>query len=211
MGVRVRGLVTPSTYFLFIPPCLPMDLTPPFSSEVRPMDSPLDQHPYAQFRKFHSTSTHSLATHFPPVPTLSAIKDLGSWLPSMGSDHGLVTASLSVMAPPSEKLDISPPATPAHGFPYVKHANGITMILSGQKAGTSVLPYYPSGSSISGMVVLSKLENIASLDVKVGDPFICARIRGMPKLISGPSWKGPSLFAKSRQAAGVIPSFHLIG
>ncbi|KAF8491182.1 hypothetical protein F5888DRAFT_1620287 [Russula emetica] len=84
----------------------------------------------------------------------------------MGLDHGPVTAFLSFSGLPSGKLDISPPAVAPHGCPYVKHGSGITVILSGHKAGTS-LPLYPSGSSISGVVVLSKLESIESLDVKL--------------------------------------------
>jgi hypothetical protein len=131
-------------------------------------------HPYAQTRKCRSLSTSSLVAHFPPVPTLPAIKDLESWLPSIGSDRSPMTAFFTVMEPPSsDKLDTSPPALPAHGFPYVKHSNGVTVILSGHKAGTS-LPLYPSGSSICGSVVLSKFEGITSLDVKVSDPFIMA-------------------------------------
>jgi hypothetical protein len=188
-----------------------MDDTIPFSQETKPMDSPLG-HPFA--RKCQSTSTLPLplAAQFPPVPALP-IKDLklGSWHSdsSMESDHGPVTAFVSFMEFPSEKSDISPPAVAPHGCPYVKHGSGITVILSGHKAGTS-LPHYPSGSSINGVVVLSKLESIESLDVKVGDPFIRAVFAAcQAHLLS--SWKDPSLYANSRQAAGVISSFHLIG
>jgi len=184
-----------------------MDVTIPFSQETKPMNSPLG-HPYAH-RKCQSTSKLPLAAHFPPAPTLP-IKDLrlGSWH-SDSLDHGPVTAFVSFMEFPSEKLDISPPAVAPHGCPYVKHGSGITVILSGHKAGTS-LPLYPSGSSISGVVVLSRLESIESLDVKVGDPFICAVPRhGQAHLRS--SWKDRSLYAKSRQGSGVISSFHLIG
>lgn len=152
-----------------------MDDTIPLSQETKPMDSPLG-HPYAQYQKCHPTSNLSLAAHFPPVPALP-IKDLrlGSWHSdsSMVSDHGPVTTFVSFMGLPSDKLDISPPAVAPHGCPYVKHGSGITVILSGHKVGTS-LPLYPSGSSISGAVVPSKLESVESLDVKVGDPFIRA-------------------------------------
>jgi len=51
-------------------------------------------------------------------------------------------------------------------YPYVKHSYGITLLLSGHRAGTS-LPIYHSGSLMSGMVVLSKLQGVASLDVKL--------------------------------------------
>lgn len=144
------------------------------SSHTKPMDSPLG-HPYAQFRKCQSTSSLSLADHFPPVPALPVIKHLklGSWHSdsSIGSNSGPVTAVFSFTGLPSAKLDISPPPAMApHGCPYVKHGSGITVILSGHKAGTS-LPLYPSGSSIRGVVFLSKLESVESLDVKVGDPF----------------------------------------
>jgi hypothetical protein len=171
-GASARGDVSPS-YPSLHP--LAMDDTIPFSQETKPMDSPLG-HPYAQSRKCQSTSIPPLAAHFPPVRALP-IKDLklGSWHSgsSMGLDHGPVTAFVSFMELlPSEKLEISPPpAVAPHGCPYVKHGSGITVILSGHKAGTS-LPLYPSGSSISGVVVLSKLESVESLDVKVGDPFI---------------------------------------
>ena len=151
-----------------------MDDTIPFSQETKPMDSPLG-HPYARSRKCRPPSLLPLVPHFTPVPALP-IKDLklGSWPDSsMRSDHGPVTAFVSFMEFPSEKPDISPPAVAPHGCPYVKHSNGTTVILSGHKAGTS-LPLYPSGSSISGVVVLSKLESIESLDVKVGNPFILA-------------------------------------
>lgn len=173
-GASARGDVTPSSYLL----PLAMDDTIPFSQETKPMNSPLG-HPYAQYQKCQSTSNLSLAAHFPLVPALP-IKDLrlGSWHSdsSVGSDHGPVTTFVSFMGLPSDKLDISPASPPAvapHGCPYVKHGSGITVILSGHKAGTS-LPLHPSGSSISGVVVLSKLESIESLDVKVGDPFIRA-------------------------------------
>ncbi len=139
---------------------------------MKPIDFSLG-HPYAQSRKCCPVANLSLAAHFPPVPTLPAIKDLGSWRPSIGSDRSPMTAFFTVMEPPSDKLDTSPPALPAHGFPYVKHSNGVTVLLSGHKAGTS-LPLYPSGSSLCGSVVLSKFEGIASLDVKVSDPFIKA-------------------------------------
>jgi len=152
-----------------------MDSTISSSQETKPMDSPLG-HPYAQYQKCQSTSFLPLAAHFPPVPALP-IKDLklGSWHSdsSTESDNGPVTAFFSVMGLPSDMLDISPPPVAPHGCPYVKHGSGITVILSGHKAGTS-LPLYPSGSSISGVVVLSKLESVESLDVKVGDPFIRA-------------------------------------
>jgi hypothetical protein len=170
-SASARGDVTPSSSSYLLP--LAMDDTIAFSQETKPMDSP---HPYGQYRKCQSTSILPLADHFPPVPALP-IKDLrlGSWHSdsSMGSGHGPVTAFVSFMELPSEKLDISPPAVAAHGCPYVKHGSGITVILSGHKVGTS-LPLYPSGSSISGVVVLSKLESVESLDVKVGDPFIRA-------------------------------------
>lgn len=145
------------------------------------MDSPLG-HPYAQYRKCQSTTSLSLAAHFPPVPALPATKHLKlESYSSMGSDSGPVTAFLSFSGLPSGKLDISPPVTSptvvapqclhGHGCPYVKHGSGTSVILSGHKAGTS-LPLYPSGSPISGVVFLSKLESVESLDVKVGDLFI---------------------------------------
>jgi hypothetical protein len=177
-GASARGGVTPSFSYLLH---LAMDDTNSSSQDMlmKPMDSPLG-HPYGQYRKCPSSSTLSLAADFPPVPALPAIKDprLGSWNSdsSIGLDHDPVTAFLSFMEFPSAKLDISPPAVAPHGCLYVKHGSGITVILSGHKAGTS-LPLYPSGSSISGMVVLSKLEGIESLDVKVGDPFICVVLR----------------------------------
>jgi hypothetical protein len=187
-----------------------MNATIPFSQDIKPMDSPLG-HPYAQYRKCQSTSSLSLAAHFPPVPALPAIKDLklGSWHSDslMGLDNTPVTTFFSFTGLPSAKRNISPPAVAPHGCPYVKHGSGITVILSGHKAGTS-LPLYPSGSSISGVVFLSKLESVESLDVKVGDP----SFRGMP---SSPwlyrSWKDPSLYGNYRQAAGVITSFSLSG
>jgi len=48
----------------------------------------------------------------------------------------------------------------------VKHASGITLLLSGHKAGTPC-PVYHSGSLISGMVVLSKPSSVTSLEVKL--------------------------------------------
>ena len=161
----VTRLLTPPSYLL---PLV-------FSREVKHMDSPLE-HPYAQYRKCQSTSTLSLAAHFPPVPALPAIKDLSlgsSWhsdSDSSGSDHVPVTAYFSFRP---DKFDISPSALAPHGCPYVKHGSGITVILSGHKTGTS-LPLYPSGSSISGVIVLSKLESVESLEVKVSDPLIRA-------------------------------------
>lgn len=154
-----------------------MDDTTILSREAKHMDSPLG-HPYAQYRKCQSTSTLPLAAHFPPVPALP-IKHLrlGSWDSdsSMALDQVPVTTFLSLTGLPSEKdkpkPDILPPTAAPHGCPYVKHGSGITVILSGHKAGTS-LPLYPSGSSISGVVVLSKLESVESLDVKVSDPLI---------------------------------------
>ena len=176
-----RGDVTPPSYLL----PLAMEDTIPFSQETKPMDSPLG-HPYSRYRKCQSTSTLPLAAHFPPVPALP-IKHLklGSWNSdsSVGSYRSPVTAFVSFMEFPSEKPNISPPAVAPHGCPYVKHGSGITVILSGHKAGTS-LPLYPSGSSISGVVVLSKLETIESLDVKVGDPIHPRRFRGMPSSYS---------------------------
>ncbi len=166
-----------------------MDATTPFSQEMKPMDSPLG-HPYG--RKYQSTSTLSLAAHFPPVPTLPspppAIKDLslGSWHSdsSSGSDlEGPMTAFVSLTGLPSGKRDISPPPVAPHGCPYVKHGSGITVILSGHKAGTS-LPLYPSGSSISGVVFFSNLESVESLDVKVGRSPPSAPFRGMPSSFS---------------------------
>ena len=178
------------------------------------MDSPLG-HPYGQYRKCQSTSTLSLAAHFPPGPAAPpAIKDPreGLWRSdsSMESDRGPVTAFLSFTGLQSvDKLDISPPAVASHGCPYVKHGSGMTVILSGHKAGTS-LPLYPSGSSISGVAILSKLETIESLDVRVSDPFIRAVSQhGQAHLHS--SWKDPSLYAKSRQASGAMSYFYLIG
>lgn len=159
-----RSDVTPS-YLL----PLAMDDTIPLLQETKPMDSPRG-HPYAQYRKRQSTIL-PLAAHFPPVPAVP-IKDLrlASWhSDSSESDNGPLTAFVSFTGLPSNKRDISPPADgppPAHGCPYVKHGSGITVILSGHKAGTS-FPLYRSGSSISGVVVLSKLENVESFDVKL--------------------------------------------
>lgn len=197
-----------------------MDDTISISQETEPMDSPMG-HPYAQSpRKCRSTSTpplRPLAAHFPPVPALP-IKDLrlGSWHSdsSMGSDRGPVTAFVSFMELlPSEKVDNAPPPAVApaapHGCPYVKHGSGVTVILPGHKAGTS-LPLYPSGNLISGVVVLSKLESVESFDVKVGDPFNPPSFAAcQAHLLS--SWKDPSLYAKSRQASGAIRSFYRIG
>jgi hypothetical protein len=178
-----------------------MDDTISLSQEAKHMDLPLG-HPYAQYRKCQSTSTLPLAAHFPPVPALP-IKHLrlGSWDSdsSMASDKGPVTTFLSLTGLPSDKdkPDILPPTVAPHGCPYVKHASGITVILSGHKAGTS-LPLYPSGSSISGVVVLSKLESVESLEVKVSDPLISPACTSSSSLRH--SWKDPSLYAKSRRA-----------
>jgi hypothetical protein len=134
----------------------------PLSRDMKPMYSLL-AHPYSP-RRCQSASTLSMGTQSPHEP---AIKNLGLWHPSMGSDHGSVTAFVSVMGPPSEKKHDAPPLTkPPHEYPYVKHCSGVTVILSGHRAGTS-LPLYPSGSLISGVVVLSKAESAVSLDVKV--------------------------------------------
>lgn len=138
----------------------------PLPPDTKPMYSLL-AHPYAP-RRCQSTSTLSTRALSPHGP---AIKNLGLWHPSMGSDDSSVTAFVSVTGPPSEKLDSSPLSIPIHEYPYVKHSSGVTVILSGHRAGTS-LPLYPSGSLISGVVVLSKVESAASLDVKVGAPFI---------------------------------------
>jgi hypothetical protein len=211
MSRDARGHVIPSSPYL-LP--LAMDVTIPFSQEVKPMYSPLG-HPYA--RKYPSTSTLSLAAHFPPVPVLPPIKDLsqGSWHSdsSSGSDYdGPMTAFVSLTGLPSDKRDISPPPVAPHGCPYVKHGSGITVILSGHKAGTS-LPLYPSGSLISGVVFFSKLERIESLDVKVGDPLQARRFAACQAAQAHlrSSWKDPSLYAKCRQASGGISSFSLIG
>jgi hypothetical protein len=144
-------------------------LDSPFSLEIKPMDSPLT-HPYALQRRCRSVSTLSPATRSTHGPADSE-KNLGLWHPSTETEHGSVTAFVSVMGPPSNKLDVSPPAMPVHEYPYVKHNSGITVILSGHRAGTS-LPLYPSGSLISGVVVLSKVESITSLNVKVSVPFV---------------------------------------
>jgi hypothetical protein len=138
-------------------------------------------HPYAQHRRSRSVSSLSPPARSPHGSAVDSEKKLGLWHPSMGPHQGSVTAFVSVMGPPSDKLDVSPPAMPIHGYPYVKHSSGITVILSGHRAGTS-LPLYPSGSLISGVVVLSKVESITSLDVKVSAPFIPHRFpqfRGM--------------------------------
>jgi hypothetical protein len=184
-----------------------MDDTIPSSQEKKAMDSPFG-HPYSQ-----SKSIRSLTAHFPPVPAPPPIKDLrlGSWHSdsTVGSDNGPVTGFFSFMDLPSEKLVISPPAVAPHGCPYVKHNSGITLILSGHKAGTSS-PLYPSGSSISGVVVLSDLERVESLEVKVGDPLHPRRF-GARQAHLRSSWKDPSLYAKSRQVSRGMSSFHLIG
>lgn len=204
-----------------------MDDTIPSPQDTKSMDSPLGSHPYAQYRKCQSTSSLSLAAHFPPVPASLpvTIKDLklGSWhsksSSSMGSDtiNGPVTAFVSFTGLSSARLDdISPPVpvrVAPHGCPYVKHGSGgITVILSGHKAGTS-LPLYPSGSSISGVVFLSKLESVESLDVKVGrSPPLLAGGHAKPHIFFFvSSWKDLSLYARSRQASGAIRSFYLIG
>lgn len=190
-----------------------MDGTTLFSQETKSMDSPLG-HPYS--RKCQSTTSLSLAAHFPPVPpALPPIK-----VPRLGSSHsrsrsdstmgsysGPKTAFISFMdlPSPSDKPDISPPIVAPHGCPFVKHRSGISVILSGHKTGT-LLPVYPSGSSISGVVVLSKLENVESLEVKVGDPFIRAIFEAHLRS----SWKDRSRYARCRQASGAISSFHLI-
>lgn len=196
----------------------------PFSQDIKSMDSTLG-HPYAQYRKCQSASSLSLAAHFPPVPALSAVKDLklvASWHSnsSSGSDNNTpaVKAFFSFTGGlPSAKRDTSPRAMAPHGCPYVKHGSGITVILSGHKAGTS-LPLYPSGSSISGVVFLSKLESVESLDVKVGDPAVFFFRRALiAKLISSwpllhtvlCSWKDPSPYANYRRAAGATTSFSL--
>ena len=130
-------------------------------------------HPYAQHRRCRSVSTLSPATRSTHGPADSE-KNLGLWHSCTGQDERSVTTFVSVMGPPLNKLDVSPPAMPIHEYPYVKHNSGITVILSGHRAGTS-LPLYPSGSLISGVVVLSKVENITSLDVKVSVSFIPPR------------------------------------
>lgn len=64
---------------------------------------------------------------------------------------------------------MDPPDVPTiQGPPYAKHGSGISVLLLGHKAGTS-LPVYQSGSALNGTVVLAKLAGVASLDVKVRD------------------------------------------
>ena len=168
-GARGHLVVPSSPYLLCHVPRIPSLLT-----TLKPMDSPLG-HPYG--RKYPSTSTLSLAAHFPPVPPIkdSDLSLVGSLHSDASSGSGsdldgpMTTAFVSFTGLPSSKRDDSPPppTMAPHGCPYVKHGNGITVILSGHKAGTS-LPLYPSGSLISGVVFFSKLESIESLDVKVG-------------------------------------------
>jgi len=123
----------------------------------------------------------------------------------MGSEYDSETEFVAVAVPPFDKLD----TLPAQGYPYVKHGSGITLLLSGHKAGTS-LPIYQSGSLMSGMVVISKPATIASLEVKVRDfllPSFCSAISSHVRLTIRDSWKASPLFEKSKEAAGAVSSF----
>jgi hypothetical protein len=124
------------------------------------MDTPL-LHPYALFRRGLAASASALHLH---GPRQSIFDDWESPRPSMGSEYDSETEFVAVAVPPFDKHD----TPPAQGYPYVKHGSGITLLLSGHKAGTS-LPVYQSGSLMSGMVVISKPATIASLEVKVRD------------------------------------------
>ena len=118
-------------------------------------------HPYALIRRGLAASASALNLH---GPRQSIFDDWESPRPSMESNYDSETEFVTVAVPPFDKRDIPT----VRGYPYVKHGSGITLLLSGHKAGTS-LPIYQSGSLISGMVVLSKPASIASLEVKVRD------------------------------------------
>lgn len=175
----------------------------PLPPDTKPMYSLL-AHPYSP-RRCQSTTMLSMGTRSPHGPT---IEKLGLWHPSMGSDDSSVTAFVSVTGSPSEKLDAPPLSMPTHEYPYVKHSSGVTVILSGHRAGTS-LPLYPSGSLISGVVVLSKVETTASLDVKVSAPFVSHHF-GACQAHPRSSWKASSLYARFMEAEGVAKYLYLI-
>jgi hypothetical protein len=123
----------------------------------------------------------------------------------MESNYDSETEFATVAVPPSDKRDIPS----ARGYPYVKHGSGITLLLSGHKAGTS-LPVYQSGSLMSGMVVVSKPASIASLEVKVRDlqlPSLLCYFRAMADSPIRDSWKASPQFGKSKEAAGAASSF----
>ena len=153
------------------------------------MESPL-LHPYSLLRRGFSASVSRLSIRSPRPPSY---ENWESPRPSTGgSDVDSATAFASVGAPLLDKSE----------YPYVKHNSGITLLLSGHRAGTS-LPVYQSGSLMSGMVVLSKVQGVASLDIKVRDlllPF------GLLLTFPG-SWKPQAQFEKSREAARVASSF----
>ncbi|KAH9983011.1 hypothetical protein BJV74DRAFT_55472 [Russula compacta] len=135
----------------------------------------LSRHPYTLFRRAQSESTFALPVRAPEV---FPAEDSDSHSPLMESDHDSVPEVISFTASLSDKYDASPPAAaPARAYPYVKHGSGITVILSGHRAGTS-LPLHPSGSTLSGMVVLAKAANVASLNVKLEGSVSVREIQG---------------------------------
>jgi hypothetical protein len=67
---------------------------------------------------------------------------------------------------PSDETKVPPPFGPSLNHPHVKHGGDATLLLTGHKTGTT-LPFFPSGSLISGTAILNKPASVTALEIKV--------------------------------------------
>jgi hypothetical protein len=122
-------------------------------------------HPFA-YRGFRLSNSTPALCETDRVAFLRSYKDSEIRSSTGALNFDPVTRSTHDTPRPSDETKVSPPLGPSLNHPYVKHGGDATLLLTGHKGGTT-LPFFPSGSLISGTAILNKPASVTALEIKV--------------------------------------------